>query len=108
MTVSREPAMRTGAPAQKDDPARLAGEPLQSDFTTEEVMTTLQAARLLKRRPETLRRWRTTGGGPPWVRVGSTPRARCLYLRRHINAWLEAHTFTSTADETVRASGNGR
>lgn len=102
------PIARSGlgiAGTKESGPTPEPREQAQTGTATDEVLTTLQAAKLLKRRPETLRRWRVVGGGPPWVRVGSSPRARCLYLRRHIDAWMEQHTFTSTADESVRSPG---
>ena len=108
MSIPKVPSGQGIADAQDSSPPKDTRERVLSGSSSDEVLTTLQAARLLKRRPETLRRWRVVGGGPPWVRVGSSPRARCLYLRRHIDAWMEQHTFTSTADESVRSPGRAR
>lgn len=105
MSIPKAPSGQSIAGDHKSSPPKDTGERVLSGSTSDEVLTTFQAAKLLKRRPETLRRWRVVGGGPPWVRVGSSPRARCLYLRRHIDAWMEQHTFTSTADESVRSPG---
>lgn len=100
MIHSRKPATHSTdeRPMNRPEASPLPpGNPLVDD-----VLTTLEAAQLLKRTPATLRRWRTAGEGPPWVRIGSSPKGRCLYLRRHIDSWLDANTYTSTADETVR------
>lgn len=45
--------------------------------------------------PQTWRRWRSTGFGPPYIKVGN----RVLYDRDEVLAWLASKRFTSTADE---------
>lgn len=44
----------------------------------------------------TAQRWRVTGDGPPWVRIGAR---RIMYRKRDVEAWLEARTFQSRAAE---------
>lgn len=53
-----------------------------------------QAAEALAVPPRTLEAWRFRGGGPPFVRMGRHIRYRVGDLR----AWIEDHTFTSTAE----------
>jgi hypothetical protein len=42
--------------------------------------------------PATLAKWRVSGDGPKFVRVGRTP----LYRGSDINAWLTSRTVTRT------------
>jgi hypothetical protein len=44
----------------------------------------------------TAQRWRASGEGPPFVRLG---RRRVLYRVADVEAWLAARTFKSRADE---------
>ncbi len=53
-----------------------------------DLLTTEQAASLLQLSPRTLRRWRSEGKGPPYVRLGSR---RVRYRRQAIEAWLREH-----------------
>jgi hypothetical protein len=47
----------------------------------------------------TLQRWRTIGGGPPFIRVG--PR-RIIYPDEGIEAYTAQRTYTSRAAELAR------
>jgi hypothetical protein len=49
--------------------------------------------------PRTAQRWRTTGGGPPFIRLG---KRRVLYRVADVEAWLAARTYASRADELSR------
>ena len=42
----------------------------------------------------TLERWRCTGDGPRFIRVGRTP----LYARRDVDAWLASRTVSHTGE----------
>ena len=68
------------------------------------LLSTAQAAAYLGRRPQTLRKWRLTGEGPPYIRLGDSPQARVAYRRKDLEAWLEERTWRSTAEETVARS----
>jgi len=48
----------------------------------------------------TAQRWRITGDGPPFVRVGVR---KVVYRQSDCEAWAAAQTFTSRADEVARA-----
>ncbi len=63
-------------------------------------------AKRLDTSPRTLARWRSSGVGPPYVRVG--PR-RIGYLPADVERWAAAHRFTSRAAEliaTARTTGH--
>ena len=49
--------------------------------------------------PRTAQRWRTTGGGPPWIRLG---RRKVIYRVRDVEEWLAARTYRHRADELAR------
>lgn len=57
-------------------------------------------ARRLGVSARTLARWRTTGDGPPFVRMGAR---RIGYRPADIEAWAAARTFGSQAAELARA-----
>ena len=52
----------------------------------EEVLTEPEAAAFLKFEPDTLRKWRGRGEGPPYSKLGASVR----YLRSDLIAWLRA------------------
>jgi predicted DNA-binding transcriptional regulator AlpA len=49
--------------------------------------------------PRTLQRWRVTGDGPPWVRLGQR---RVAYRSSDCEAWAAARTFRHRAEELSR------
>jgi hypothetical protein len=51
--------------------------------------------------PRTAQRWRASGEGPPFIRLG---KRRVLYRRADVERWLVGRTFTSLADEAARVS----
>lgn len=61
-------------------------------------LTPKQAAALLVIHPDTLRRYRREGSGPPFARFGRVVR----YQLAAVEAWLQQRTATSTADEAAR------
>jgi predicted DNA-binding transcriptional regulator AlpA len=48
----------------------------------------------------TVQRWRQTGDGPPWVRLGAR---RVLYRVSDCEIWAAARTYRHRADELARA-----
>jgi len=61
-------------------------------------LTTKQAAALLVLHPDTLRRYRREGSGPPFARIGRAIRYKFAVLE----AWMQQRTATSTAEEAAR------
>jgi predicted DNA-binding transcriptional regulator AlpA len=49
----------------------------------------------------TVQRWRQTGDGPPWCRLG---RRRVLYRLTDVEAWAAVRTYAHRADELSRGS----
>ena len=65
-----------------------------------EFVSAKQAARILDVHPNTLCKWRISGGGPPFVKVGS----RVRYRTAEIAAWADEHTYRNTAQYRQSAS----
>jgi predicted DNA-binding transcriptional regulator AlpA len=65
------------------------------------MLTSPQAAGFLGISPQTLRKWRCDGTGPRFVRLGTGRRSRAAYRLEDLQAWLEARSFTSTAEEVA-------
>lgn len=70
------------------------------------LVASAELAAFLGVKPQTLRKWRLTGQGPPYVKLGG-PAGRVVYRRSDVDTWIESHRFTSTAAESV-ARGNRR
>lgn len=70
----------------------------QSGLFDDELLTTPEAARLLRLSTPTLERMRSQGTGPPFIRLGPGRRARIAYRRGVLEAFLDANTFNSTSE----------
>jgi hypothetical protein len=70
----------------------------------EAYFTTVSLAAFLHFKPQTLRKWRLSGEGPHYIRLGHTNRGRVLYRREDVEQWLQTRTFRHTAEETTRKS----
>ena len=57
------------------------------------------ASDLLRISPRTLQRWRNSGGGPRFVRLGAR---RIAYRASDVESWAGSRAFTSRADELSR------
>ncbi len=64
------------------------------------LFQTADLARFLGMKAQSIRKWRLTGKGPAYVRLGG-PGGRVAYRRCDVDAWMAQHRFTSTAAETV-------
>ncbi len=69
------------------------------------LMDNSETAAFLSIKPQTLRKWRTTGKGPLYIRLGG-PRGRVAYRAGDVEEWLAANTFANTAEETVASTGD--
>ncbi len=64
----------------------------QQEDSSRELLTSAQVEAEYKISRTRLSRLRSSGGGPPFVRLG-TGRNACAYYRRHqLEAWLAAKT----------------
>jgi predicted site-specific integrase-resolvase len=63
-----------------------------------EFVSPKEAARLLSVHPNTLCKWRISGAGPPFVKVGQ----RVRYRISEISTWTREHTFSNTAQYRLR------
>jgi hypothetical protein len=73
------------------------------DRSIARLLSTAEAAERLNVQPQTLRAWRSSGVGPVYVRLGHKRTARVGYREADLASWLEARSFTSTAQEVATA-----
>jgi excisionase family DNA binding protein len=59
------------------------------------LLNSREAAQYLMVAEPTLRKWRVTGGGPPFVKFGSG--GRVCYRLKDLDAFIEARIQTSTS-----------
>lgn len=67
--------------------------------TTEPFVDEKRGAKHLGVSPRTMQRWRMTGTGPPWFRIGRLAKYRIADL----TTWAEAQARTSTSDNITNA-----
>ena len=76
-----------------------------SKLNTPVIHTTAAAARIVNRRPQTLRLWRLRGSGPPFVRLSGNPgRGPVGYPDHLLRQWIASRTYNSTSQETAAAA----
>ena len=80
-----------------DQIAKFTTLPADEHFMSERV-----AAEFIGSSPRTLQRWRGTGEGPGYVRLG---KRRVAYTRAELLNWLAGRRHTSTSAEGYRRSG---
>lgn len=78
------PALPSFADIVRDNPGWL-----------DEAVTTAEASRITGFPVCTLHTWRSRGGGPPFLKVGSAVR----YQRRALFEWMVARQRANTADD---------
>ena len=61
-------------------------------------LTEAEFAARFHRAPRTVRRWRSEGSGPPFVRIGR----QVVIAESDATEWATARKFTSNADEASR------
>ncbi|MCY4559478.1 MAG: helix-turn-helix domain-containing protein [Chloroflexi bacterium] len=66
--------------------------------------TTVEAARYLRLSHRTLKRYRLTGDGPVFLRMGG----RVRYRRDHLDAWAGKDQRVSTVDDGTALEGAAR
>ena len=68
----------------------------------DQYLTSMQLARLLNLKPQTVRAWRLRGHGPRYIRLGNGPKAPVAYRQRDVEEWLEERTYRHTAEEYAK------
>ena len=63
-----------------------------------EFLTTTEASEVLRVAPQTLRRWRCRGSGPPFIKVSNN---RVVYRWSAIENFVSDREFSSTSDEAA-------
>ena len=65
---------------------------------TDELLTCEEAARAIRLSVSTMERMRLDGSGPPFIKLGTGKRARVVYRRSDIEAWLRSMRHQSTSE----------
>jgi hypothetical protein len=63
-----------------------------------EFIVTRECARLQRIQPQSTRKQRARGDGPPHYKMGEGKRARVLYRRSEVLAWIEKHRVADKPD----------
>ncbi|MFT5176638.1 MAG: hypothetical protein ACI8W7_004834 [Gammaproteobacteria bacterium] len=79
-------------------PPKAQSPEAQSNKSEHTFLTTGEAAHFLRLSPRTLERFRVDGTGPRYTKAGPGLRARVLYKREDLVAWLEEFQFGSTSE----------
>jgi hypothetical protein len=69
--------------------------PLEPAVVNDLVYDETHIARRLHISPRSLERWRMTGDGPPYLKLGR----RVVYRERDVEEWLDAHAHAQHAAE---------
>ncbi len=77
----------------------LTGMPSQSRGMGDAYLTEPQFCKMYHVAPRTAQRWRVTGDGPPFVRLGPH---KIVYRLSDTEKWAAARTFAHRADELSR------
>jgi excisionase family DNA binding protein len=64
---------------------------------TKRLLTVGEAATYLSLSASSLNRWRVSGGGPRYVKLGG----KVLYDVRDLDQWIEAHKRRSTSERAA-------
>ncbi|MEZ4315806.1 MAG: helix-turn-helix domain-containing protein [Polyangiaceae bacterium] len=75
----------------------------QSNTDDLRCYSTKEAASLLGFPPQTLRRWRVRGGGPPYAKIGG----RVRYRHADLAAWIEGRVQKNTAMDLKPEDSSG-
>jgi TfoX/Sxy family transcriptional regulator of competence genes len=73
--------------------------------TDSDLLTTAETARYLRLGVSTLERMRLDASGPRFLKLGAGKRARVVYRRADLLAWLSAQEFKSTAEYGAPSKG---
>ncbi|MBS0235541.1 MAG: helix-turn-helix domain-containing protein [Proteobacteria bacterium] len=68
-----------------------------TQFCPDDLLTTFEAAQVLRLSVPTLERMRLAGNGPIFIKLGPGKRARVVYRRADLDTWLLAHRRGSTS-----------
>jgi predicted DNA-binding transcriptional regulator AlpA len=64
---------------------------------SDELLDTIDVAHIYGVTPECIRRWRMTGAGPRFVRLGRAVR----YRREAVDAFLQSREFSTTTEADI-------
>lgn len=86
VTQANVSVRRTSSSVERDNSAPISVDP-------EELIDAIEAARLLRQKPQTLAAWRSEKRGPAYIKIGRS----IFYRRMSIGAYLAASIVTPGA-----------
>jgi hypothetical protein len=72
----------------------------------DDLLTSKQAAALLRIKPNTLENWRHKGKGPPFIKFDDTPQSPIRYRRSVVMEFAARRTFKSTSAYSPHSKHN--
>ena len=102
--VAEQLALAPGWPGGRAGPVRAETKGGKRMSTQTVLLTTNQAAAVLGLSPRTLERYRVTGEGPRFKKIGRWVR----YVPSDLDEWLDGCTRESTSDDGPKARGKRR
>jgi len=73
---------------------------IQLEMHAQPLLTTRQAASFLNLSHRTLEKWRVTGSGPRYFKVG----AQVRYERAELDRWLAERLLSHTTEESAKVA----
>jgi len=64
----------------------------------EQMLDTCELAQMLKVNPQTVRKWRCSGKGPQFLRLGKGRGSRCRYWPSDVEKWAAERCFHNTTE----------
>ncbi|MCY4753579.1 hypothetical protein [Pelomonas aquatica] len=92
------------AKSANDSPWLMSPEEVTRQLHTlsdELALTPPQTGAVLQTTTDQLANWRVTGEGPPFVKMGSGPKAQVRYPLGGVRKWRDERTFTNTSMANV-------
>lgn len=78
--------------------SQTSGEEIRALAGEHHLLTTPEAARILRLKPRTLEALRVQGTGPRYYKMGPGRMARVVYRRADLDAWVEQFSYSSTSE----------
>ncbi len=78
--------------------SQTGGDDIRALAREHHLLTTPEAARILRLKPRTLEALRVQGTGPRYYKMGPGRMARVVYRRADLDAWVEQFSYSSTSE----------
>jgi len=76
----------------------------EDPLDTKVMLSTRELAKYWGIKIQTIQKWRTTGDGPIYIKIGN----RCMYPRKAILAYQQRRTFQGTSERITDGGDNDK